>query len=412
MNIIYKKPAATVFCRISQFFIKLGMYLLPWKTPEIIRGKNASAQLPSYIRQKGLSKVLIVTGPNVRKHGLLDPMTEEMKKADTDFIIFDGCQPDPTDVNVTDGLKLFMENHCDCIIAFGGGSPMDCAKAIAAMAARPAKTIRQLQGLFRVRKKTPPVFAVPTTSGTGSETTIAAVITDSSTHHKASINDPALMPKAAVLDPALTIGLPPSSTASTGFDALCHAVECYTNGKYNTKLENELAEKAVRLIYENLYKAYTDGSDIIARQNMQEAAFCAGRAFTRGCVGYVHAIGHALGSLYGIPHGLAMAVILPHVMRKFGTSAEQKLACLAEICGIDGKNNSEKAGNFICWMESVGEKMNIPRHFPQIEQKDFPLITKWALKESNPVYPVPEIWGKKALVEILTEIKGPETDLR
>ena len=132
---------------------------------------------------------------------------------------------------------------------------MDCAKGIAAMTSRPGKTVRQLQGLFKVRKKIPPVFAVPTTAGTGSETTIAAVITENSTHHKASINDLCLMPEAAVLDPALTRGLPPQTTAATGFDALCHAVECYTNGTYNSRLENDYAEKAVKLIHDNLYAA-------------------------------------------------------------------------------------------------------------------------------------------------------------
>lgn len=285
---------------------------------------------------------------------------------------------------------------------------MDCAKGIAAMSARPGKTIRQLQGLFRVRKKTVPVFAVPTTSGTGSETTIAAVITDSVTHRKASINDICLMPKAAVLDPVLTAGLSPRSTAATGFDALCHAVECYTNGTYNTQLENNLAEKAVRLIYDNLYNAYKNGEDLTARQNMQEAAFCAGRAFTRGCVGYVHAIGHALGSLYGISHGMAMAVTLPHVMRKYGSAAEEKLSDLAKLCGIEAINSSKRASAFIQWIDDTCDIMEIPHHFPQIQEKDFPLIIHWALREANPVYPVPQIWGEKELAEVLQKIKGPE----
>lgn len=155
--------------------------------------------------------------------------------------------------------------------------------------ARPKKSVRQLQGLFRVLKRIPMIFTVPTTAGTGSETTIAAVVTDSKTHHKASINDISLMPKFAVLDPELTVGLPPKVTATTGMDALCHAVEAYTNNTYNTKLEKDLCRKAVRLIYDNLYKVYKDGTNLEARQNMQRAAFYAGRAFTRGSVGYVHA---------------------------------------------------------------------------------------------------------------------------
>ena len=227
-----------------------------------------------------------------------------------------------------------------------------------------------MQGILRVLKPTPPLFAVPTTSGTGSETTLAAVITDSATHRKASINDPFLIPKYAVLDPELTVGLPPHITAATGMDALCHAVESYTNHTYNTPVENDMAKKAVRLIYDNILRVYENGRDLEARQNMQMAALYAGRAFTRGCVGYVHAIGHTLGGLYGVAHGLAMAVLLPHVMREFGASAHRRLAELADVCGIDGANEAEKANAFIRWIGETNAKMGIPDKFDMIQDKD------------------------------------------
>lgn len=400
-NIISKSA-----CRVFHGVFKVSMYFLPWKTPQVLRGVDSSAELPHLIKKLGYSKPLIVTGPNVRRHGLLDKMLDAMTSQQLNHVIFDGSKPDPTDIDVNNGLLVFKEHACDCIIAFGGGSPMDCAKGIAALAVKPGKTVKQLQGLLKIHKKTPPIFAVPTTSGTGSETTIAAVITESATHHKASISDICLMPKVAVLDPNLTKGLPAATTATTGFDALCHAVECYTNKIYNTKLENQMAETAVKLIYDNLYTAYSDGNNLEARQKMQDAAFYAGRAFTRGCVGYVHAIGHAIGSLYGISHGLAMAVILPTIMREFGECAEERLAKLADICGISGKNSREKAAAFIDWMDDLKDRTGIPRHFDMIDEKDFPQIIDWVLKEVVPLYPVPKIWGERELGHILLVIKG------
>jgi alcohol dehydrogenase class IV len=263
-----------------------------------------------------------------------------------------------------------------------------------------------MQGILKVHKKVPLFFAVPTTAGTGSETTVAAVITDSETHHKASINDPAILPRFAVLDPMLTVGLPPFITATTGLDALCHAVEAYTNHTYNTPLENDLARKAVRLIYDNLLTAYHDGSNLEARQNMQKAAFFAGRAFTRGCVGYVHSIGHTLGGLYGVAHGKAMSILLPHVMRQFGSSVHKRLAQLADFCGMEGKNDAEKADKFISWIEDMKREMEIPEYVDMIRDEDVEQIITWALKEANPLYPVPVIWGREDMRKLIATVRN------
>ncbi len=282
---------------------------------------------------------------------------------------------------------------------------MDCAKGIAAKSVHPNKTIAQLQGILKVHKRIPLFFAVPTTSGTGSETTLAAVITDSATHHKASINDPCIIPKYAILDPELTKGLPPFVTATTGMDALCHAVEAYTNHTYNTALEDRLAKEAVKLIHENLLKAYHDGSDLEARQNMQRASFFAGRAFTRGCVGYVHAVGHTLGGLYGTPHGLAMSIILPHVMRQFGSAVDRRLSELADVCAIPGNSEAEKAEAFIRWIEDIKKEMQIPVGVNMIKDEDVEQIITWALKEANPLYPVPVIWGRDDLRRLIHTLR-------
>ena len=220
------------------------------------------------------------------------------------------------------------------------------------------------------------------------------------------MNDLPLMPRYAVLDPELTVGLPPKVTSTTGMDALCHAVEAYTNHKYNSALENNLSKKAVKLVYDNLYTVYCDGSNLEARHNMQLAAFYAGRAFTRGCVGYVHAIGHTLGGLYGTPHGLAMSILLPHVMRRFGKAAWKRLAELCDVCGIPAKGDTEqaKAEAFIGWIEDLKRKMDIPEYPTMIKKEDLPQIVTWACAEANPLYPTPVCWNKKDMRAFLEDM--------
>jgi len=267
-----------VWCRTFQTVMKGANYFLGYRMPEYIEGPGSIRRLPEMLREKGAGNVLIVTDANLMKLGLLDGMLASLEGAGVQFSIFSDIAVNPTSDDVEAGFKVYRENGCQALVAFGGGAPMDCAKAV-----HPKKTVAQLQGILTVHRKIPLFFAIPTTAGTGSETTVAAVITDAKTHHKASINDPAIIPKYAVLDPELTMGLPPFVTATTGLDALCHAVEAYTNHTYNTRLEDRLARDAVRLIHENLLTAYRDGSNLEARQNMQKAAFFAGRAFTRGC---------------------------------------------------------------------------------------------------------------------------------
>lgn len=396
-----------IFSRIYQGVMKIGNYCLPWRMPELIEGEGSVNKLPAFIKEKGHHKVLIVTDSVLMGLHLLDSLIDNLGKEGISYVLYDGVKPNPTDVNVEEGVKLYKENHCDAMIAFGGGSPMDCAKGIGARIAKPKKSVEQLQGLLKILKKIPTIYTVPTTAGTGSETTIAAVITIEKTHHKASMNDISLMPRYAVLDPLLTVGLPPKVTSTTGLDALCHAVEAYTNNTYNTKLEKDLAKKAVKLIYDNLYKAYLDGHDIEARQNMQRAAFYAGRAFTRGSVGYVHAIGHTLGGLYGLPHGLAMSILLPHVMKAYGSKVYDKLADLADVCGMEVKENTNeaKAKAFISWIEDMKVKMNIPVYPDCIKEADIDQIVEWAYKEATPLYPTPVLWSKQEFKDFILSLK-------
>ena len=397
-----------MFCRIFQTGMKLGMYFLPWRVPQLLEGPGSVEKLPALIRQQGCHKILICTGTYLLSHGVLDPLFRALEAEGVAYILHDRIPANPSDEDVERGVAIYRQNGCDSLLAFGGGSPMDACKAVAARITRPRKSVTQLQGLIKVVKKTPPVFAVPTTSGTGSETTIAAVITEAKTHHKASINDPRLIPAFAVLDPNLTLSLPPRTTAETGLDALCHAVEAYTNNTYNTPLEKDMAEKSVRLIYENLYTAYCHGDNITARQNMQLAAFYAGRAFTRGCVGYVHAVGHTLGGLYGLPHGRAMGILLPHVMRLYGGAAQERLARLAEVCGLTGVDDAAKADAFLCWIEQLKEAMQIPRFLDPIRPEDEAQIIAWAMKEANPLYPTPVTWNEPEFKKALKVFQGIE----
>ena len=269
---------------------------------------------------------------------------------------------------------------------------MDCAKGAGARISNPKRSINSMRGLFHVRKRLPLLIAVPTTAGTGSETTIAAVITDSETHEKSAINSSKIRPLYAALDPALTTGLPQKITSTTGIDALTHAVEAYIGGS-NTPSTRRNAEKAVKLIFENLETAYNDGKNLEARNNMLLGSFCAGVAFTRAYVGYVHCIAHQLGGLYGVPHGLANAVILPYVLEYYGETAHKPLARLASFAGIGEnlKTDKEKAEAFIAEIKAMERRMEIPEKFEQIKEEDIPVIVKRALKEGNPLYPVPKI---------------------
>ena len=399
-NIFYK-----AWCRTFQSGMKVGNYFLGYRTPKYMEGPGCIKKLPSVLKKREVDNLLIVTDSNLIKLGLMDGLLKALDEEGITYSVFSDLAVNPTSTNVEEGYAVYRDNGCQALVAFGGGAPMDCAKGIAAKSVHPKKTVAQLQGLLKVHKKIPLFFAIPTTSGTGSETTVAAVITDAETHHKASINDPCIIPKYAVLDPELTMGLPPYVTATTGMDALCHAVEAFTNHTYNTKLENKLARAAVKLIHGSLLKAYQDGTDLKARQNMQRAAFFAGRAFTRGCVGYVHAVGHTLGGLYGVPHGVAMSVILPHVMRQFGPAVYKRLAILALDIDLDGNTEEELANAFIDWIEDMQKAMGIPAGFDCIKDEDIPQIIQWAKKEANPLYPVPVIWGDDDFRELIEKIR-------
>ena len=382
------------FFRVYQQTFRVAMCVFDWSEPTLLEGPGAIKKLPAFIKSKGLNKVLVVTDKGLMGIHLLDSLFEELDKAGVEYVVYDGTQPNPSIENIEDARALYVDNNCQGVIAFGGGSPMDCAKAAAARVTNPKISVRKMRGVLKLHHKLPPFFAVPTTAGTGSETTLAAVVTDTATHEKNAINDIRLKPRFAVLDPELTVGLPPHITSTTGMDALTHAVEAYI-GKSNVKSTEEYAEKATKMIFENIETAYKDGKNIEARDQMLKASFYAGQAFTRAYVGYVHAIAHNLGGQYGVPHGLANAIILPYVLEYYGETAHKRLAKLAVIAGVktDG-TDKEKAEAFIEAIKTLNKNMNIPDGFDMVQEKDIPVIVERALKEGNPLYPVPKIMDK------------------
>lgn len=404
------------YYRTYQFIMGLGMNFLPWIEPEIIEGADSIRELPAVIRSKGITSVLIVTDQGLMGLHLLESLFEALGSAGIRYALYDQVQPNPTIENIEAALKVYNENRCQAIIAFGGGSPMDCAKITSARVARPSRSVSQMRGLFRVILPSlrmgsilpPTLFAVPTTAGTGSETTIAAVVSNAQTHEKYPINDPVIRPWYAVLDPVLTVGLPPHITATTGMDAFTHAVESFIGKFYNSPDTRTKAVLAVGMIFSNIEKAYNNGQDLDARGQMLLASYYAGYSFTRGAVGYVHGIGHNLGGMYGVPHGLAMSVILPYILEWYGDDAHKPLAELAEVIGVArfGMSQAEKASAFIEAVKALNGRLNIPSKFDCIQDQDIPTIAERALYECNPMYPVPKIMCKEDCVAVIRSLKA------
>ncbi len=387
-----------IYCRIYQTAFWLALPVLPYTEPKLLKSMGSITPL---LKKKGISSVLIVSGRTAGRHPLTQRLLKKLEEAEIRFAVYDKTVPNPTISNIEEATKLYHEIDAQAIISIGGGSVMDCAKIVGARVARPNLPVSQMKGLLKILRPTPLSIAIPTTAGSGSETTLAAVITDDETHYKYPINDFVLIPDYAVLVPELTVGLPGHLTSTTGMDALTHAVEAYIGNSTN-KLTRDMSEEAVCLIVKYLKRAYDDGSDIEARQKMLRASFCAGVSFTRSYVGYVHAVAHSLGGQYGIAHGIANAVILPYFLEEYGTDCSEKLARLARLSGISAKDASDAkaSAEFIQWIKDMNASMGIPDKIPEIKKEDIPDMAKKADKEANPLYPVPKLMDRRALAQM------------
>jgi alcohol dehydrogenase class IV len=396
-------------CRIFQFVFNFGAYALNWRKAIPIEGAGSIQKIPGILKQAGVTKPIVVTDPGLMSLGVAQKILSALDSAGVPYALYDKVEPNPTVDTVMAIKSLYVSQQCNGFIAIGGGSAMDAAKGAAALAVFPNKTVNQLGGLLKVWKKIPPLIAVPTTAGTGSETTIAALITDSQTHHKYAIMDLHLIPLYAILDPELTAGLPPHITAATGMDALTHAVEAYLCWTYNTKESIQFALDAVKDIFANLENVYKDGNNLQARLAMLRSSYKAGFAFTRAGVGNIHAIAHTLGGIYNTPHGLANAVIMPVVLRDYGSAVHKKLARLADAAGITGAaTDEEKANAFIAAIFAMNKRMGIPQGFDCIKDQDIPQMIAWAKKEANPLYPVPVIFDSARFEKIIQAIRLPK----
>ncbi|MGN0983883.1 MAG: iron-containing alcohol dehydrogenase [Gemmiger sp.] len=403
-----------LYCRVYQTVFRLALPLLPYRTPEILDSTDC---LPPLFAEKGIARVLLVTDAGIRRLGVTARLEGALAAAGIECTVYDKTVANPTTDNVEQARELYLARGCQAIVGFGGGSSIDCAKAVGARIAKPRQPLRRMKGILRVRRRLPLLVAVPTTAGTGSETTLAAVIVDSENRHKYPINDFPLIPRYAVLDPEVTRTLPRFVTATTGMDALTHAVEAYI-GRSTTRDTRRDALEAVRLIFANLDAACADGSDMQARANLLHASFLAGRAFTKSYVGYVHAVAHSLGGQYDVPHGLANAVLLPHVLRAYGASAWNKLAGLAQAAGLtDGSETPQQAAEaFLTAVEAMKRRLDIPDTISPLRREDIPSLARHADREANPLYPVPRLMDAGELeqfyLDVLEEQHGTAADRR
>jgi alcohol dehydrogenase class IV len=395
-----------LYYRTVQSAVKTGTKLVKFKEPKLVSGAGSVNKLLDIMKEQHIDRTLIIVSKTIMKSGLLDDVLEKLRENKIFYEIYDSVKPNPTIENIEECLKVYQNSNCNAITAIGGGSPIDCAKVVAARATNGNLQIKDLRGFLKVKKPIPPLFAVPTTAGSGSEATVAAVVTDSITHEKYAIADFKLVPDFAILDPELTVGVPQHLTASTGMDALTHAIEAYV-GKNGTKYTNDKALKASKMIIDNLEIVYKDGTNIEGRNSMLVASNYAGEAFTRAYVGYVHAIAHSIGGLYGVAHGLANAIILPTVLEYYGEAAYEKLSEIAIYANLGNKNEAQKdvALKLIKKIKDMNKNMNIPLGIKEIREEDIPLIAKRAMKEGNPGYPVPKIMSVDECERLVRSLK-------
>ncbi len=388
-------PIKKIYCRIFQTAFRIALPFLPYREPKILNSIDA---IPKLLKSKGYKSVMLITDSFLRSSGLTTSLEIKLEEAGISCAVYDKTMANPTVANVEDALSLYKKNNCQCLIAFGGGSPMDCAKAVGARIAYPNRSMDKLKGLLKVLKKIPLLIAIPTTAGTGSEVTLTSVITDSEKKHKYTLNSFPLIPRYAVLDSKVTYSLPKHLTATTGMDALTHAVEAYI-GRSTNKHTRSCALQAVKLIFSNLEKAYNNPTNNEARENMLKASYLAGIAFSRSYVGYVHAVAHSLGGQYNIPHGLANSVLLPVVLEDYGSCIYEKLHKLSVYAGLSKESDDSEtsAKLFINEIKAMNKRMNIQSSFKEIKKQDIKTMSKHADKEANPLYPVPKLMNAKEL---------------
>ena len=392
--------------KITISVLKIFIKLTPAAaTPMTFVGGGSTAKLCEHISRNDVSKILIVTDTALVDLGIVAKASDVLSANGLEVIIYDGVLPDPTFDVAAAGLLMQQEAHCDAVLAIGGGSAIDTAKAISA-AATNGGDIRKMVGFFKAKVAPLALFAIPTTSGTGSEVTYGAVISDEQSHEKCIIVDPKIVPQAVALDPELIAGLPPAITAATGMDALSHAVEAYVSTMASSQ-SDVYAKMAIKLVFENLPLAYAQGGNLAAREQMSIAAYYGGVAINGAAVGNVHAIAHQLGAWYGTPHGVANALVMPLVLRFSKEAAEQRLAELADLLALSeaGDSAAVNANKFIEAVAGLNETLAIGHKLEALQDSDISAIAKRAVKEGDG-YPVPRLMDQgecEAMIRTLSQ---------
>ncbi len=372
--------------------------------PSVFIGKNSSISLCESAAQFGLSKILIVTDKALYNMGMLDNILKSFEQSGVEYSLFTDVLPDPTFDVVNSGLEQYINDNCDSVLAIGGGSSIDAAKVIALSATNGQKPI-ELAGLFKGKKPAAPFFTIPTTSGTGSEATIGAVISDSETHNKELVIDTKMVPLLAALDPELTKGLPSAMTAATGIDALTHLVEAYLS-EMATDESDYYARSGIQMIFNGLPTVYEQGDNLQAREKMALASYYGGLTINIAGLGYVHAFAHQLGSKYRIPHGLANSIVLPHILEFNKKAKKERLADLARTLGLGERYDVDSvlADKFIEAVKTLIKSLGIDPEQKHVQAKDVDSIIAAAFKEANSTYAVPKYMSysdAKALLEKL-----------
>ncbi len=349
-----------------------------------LMGVGAHKQIPAQVKTLGGTNIFLVTDKFLgRPGGMADDIKKMLEAEGIKVTVYAGAEPNPTDKNVHDGVQLYQESGADAILSLGGGSSHDCAKGIGLVAANGGH-IRDLEGLGKVKKSMPPLIAVNTTAGTGSEMTSCAVITNTSNHVKMAIADWRVTPTVSVNDPLLMVGMPPALTAATGMDALTHAVEAYVS-VIATPVTDSAALMSIKLVAENLRNAVANGQNMEARDKMAYAEFLGGMAFNNAFLGYVHAMAHQLGGFYNLPHGVCNAVLLPHVEEFNLIACPARFADIAVAMGenITGLSVRAAADKALAAIKKLSADVGIPAGLAElgVKEADFPTMAQNAMKD-------------------------------
>lgn len=359
-------------------------FILPTK---IRYGLGMVKVLGEELRLLKAEKIMIITDKGLVKTGLVQQITGLVQAEGLSFIIYDEIEANPKDYNVELAAETARQQAVDTIIAFGGGSPIDAAKAVAVLAKQGGK-VRDYQGKDKIKADCLSLIMIPTTAGTGSEVTFSSVITDTKEKFKFTIKSPAIAAKVAIIDPELTLTVPPLVTAATGIDALTHAIEGYT-ANCTEPIAEAVGLYAVEYIAKNIVEAVKNGANIEARDKMLMGSLLAGLSFSHADVASVHCMAEALGSMYDAPHGMCNAILLPYVMEYNLPSAEYKYARVARAMGIDEKDDSKAAVQGISYIKGLSQEIGLPGlQSLKIKKEDFNLLAEMSVKngsnDSNP----------------------------